>query len=216
MDSDTGNIFLKKFKVKRKIIRLPYQMNHSLSLIMSEKKSSSVTQVVKRYGSQLLHFIKGKVGSVQDAEDILQDVWVQLSRLTNVAELESVSGWLYYVAKNKITDRYRKKQPERLEDFAYETDDGDLQIREILLMDDSESPDLKFFKDLFWKTLMDALDELPENQRLVFIQNEMEEKTLQEIATEQNENIKTIISRKGYAMKHIRKKLQYLYDELNG
>ena len=183
---------------------------------MSEKKSASVTQVVKRYGSQLLNFIRGKVGSVQDAEDILQDVWVQLSRLTNVAELESISGWLYYVAKNKITDLYRKQQPERLEDYSYETEDGDLQIREILLMDDSESPDLKFFKDLFWKTLMDALDELPDNQRLVFMQNEIEEKTLQEIANEQNENIKTIISRKGYAMKHIRKKLQYLYDELNG
>lgn len=190
-------------------------MNNGLSLIMSEKKSSSVTQVVKRYGSQLLHFIKGKVGSVQDAEDILQDVWVQLSRLTNVAELESISGWLYYVAKNKITDLYRKQKPERLEDYSYETEDGDLQIREILLMDDSESPDLKFFKDIFWKTLMDALEELPENQRSVFVQNEMEDKTLQEIANEQNENIKTIISRKGYAMKHIRKKLQYLYDELN-
>lgn len=190
-------------------------MNHSFALAMSENKSSSVTQVVKKYSSQLLHFIKGKVGSVQDAEDVLQDVWVQLSRLTNVAELESVSGWLYFVAKNKITDLYRKKQPDRLEDHAFATEDGDWQIREILLMDDSESPDLKFFKDLFWKTLMDALDELPENQSLVFIQNELEDKTLQEIADEQNEKLKTIISRKGYAMKHIRKKLQYLYDELN-
>jgi len=191
-------------------------MNNSFALVMSEKKSASVTQVVKRYGNQLLHFIKGKVGSLQDAEDILQDVWVQLSRLTNIAELESVSGWLYYVAKNKITDRYRKQLPDRLEDYSYATEeDGDLQIREILLMDDSESPDLKFFKDLFWKTLMDALDELPENQRTVFIANEMEDKTLQQIADEQHENLKTIISRKGYAVKHIRKKLQYLYDELN-
>ncbi len=76
-------------------------MDHSFSLSMSENKPSSVTQVVKKYGSQLLHFIKGKVSSLQDAEDILQEVWVQLSRLTNVAELESVSGWLYYVAKNR-------------------------------------------------------------------------------------------------------------------
>lgn len=190
-------------------------MNESSALIMSEKNASSVTQVVKRYGNQLLHFIKGKVGSIQDAEDILQDVWVQLSRLTNVAELESISGWLYYVAKNKITDLYRKRRPARLEDLSYKTDDGELQIREILLMDDSDSPDLKFFKDLFWKTLMEALDDLPENQRLVFIENEMEEKTLQQIAYEQKENVKTIISRKGYAVKYIRKKLRYLYDELN-
>lgn len=118
-------------------------------------------------------------------------------------------------AKNKITDLYRKRQPERLEDYAYETEDGDLQIREILLMDESENPEMRLFKDIFWKTLMQALEELPDNQRLVFIQNEIEEKTLQEIADEQNENLKTIISRKGYAMKHIRKKLQYLYDELN-
>lgn len=190
-------------------------MNNSFILAMSENKSSSVTQVVKKYSNQLLHFIKGKVSSLQDAEDVLQDVWVQLSRLANIAELESVSGWLYYVAKNKITDLYRKRQPERLEDYAYETEDGDLQIREILLMDESENPEMRLFKDIFWKTLMQALEELPDNQRLVFIQNEIEEKTLQEIADEQNENLKTIISRKGYAMKHIRKKLQYLYDELN-
>ncbi|MFT4203676.1 MAG: sigma-70 family RNA polymerase sigma factor [Chitinophagaceae bacterium] len=190
-------------------------MDNSFALAMSENKSSSVTQVVKRYGNQLLHFIKGKVGSLHDAEDILQDVWMQLSRLTNIAELESVSGWLYYVAKNKITDRYRKRQPDRLEDFTYGTEDGDWQIREILLLDESEDPELKLFKDIFWKTLMQALDELPENQRLVFVQNEIEDMTLQEIANEQNENLKTIISRKGYAIKHIRKKLQYLYDELN-
>ncbi|WP_447640936.1 MULTISPECIES: RNA polymerase sigma factor [Chitinophagaceae] len=191
-------------------------MNNSFALVMSENKSSSVTQVVKKYSNQLLHFIKGKVSSLQDAEDVLQDVWVQLSRLTNIAELESVSGWLYYVAKNKITDLYRKKQPDRLEDYTYETEDGDWQIREFLLLDESENPELRLFKDIFWKALLQALEELPENQRLVFIQNEIDEKTLQEIADEQNENLKTIISRKGYAMKHIRKKLQYLYDELNG
>ncbi len=190
-------------------------MNNSFALSMSENKPSSVTQVVKKYSNQLLHFIKGKVGSLQDAEDVLQDVWMQLSRLTNVAELESVSGWLYYVAKNKITDLYRKRQPDRLEDYSYESDDGELYIKDILLMDESENPELRLFKDIFWKTLMEALDELPENQRLVFVQNEIDDKTLQEIADEQNENIKTIISRKGYAMKHIRKKLQYLYDELN-
>ena len=186
-----------------------------MTLAITDKETSAVTHAVKKYGGQLMRFIRGKVPRLEDAEDILQDVWMQLSRLTNIAELDSVSGWLYYVAKNKITDLYRKKQPEQLDDLSYEDEDGELQIREILLMDDSADPEIRLFKDLFWKELMEALAELPEKQREVFVLNEMEDKTLQEIADSHHENIKTIISRKGYAIRHIRKKLQYLYDELN-
>jgi RNA polymerase sigma factor (sigma-70 family) len=184
-------------------------------LAISDNTSSSITTTVKKYGSQLMRFVRGKVPSLEDAEDVMQDVWMQLSRISNISEIESISGWLYYVAKNKIADLYRKKRPEHLDDFSYEDDEGDLQIREILLIDEKEFPEMKDFKDLFWKELMLALDELPENQKEVFILNEIEDQTLQEIATEKKENLKTIISRKGYAVKHIRKKLQYLYDELN-
>ncbi|SKB83018.1 RNA polymerase sigma factor, sigma-70 family [Soonwooa buanensis] len=181
---------------------------------MAEKQSASLTEVVKNYGSQLLRFIKGKVSKVEDAEDILQEVWYQTSRLTNIDDLENVSAWLYSVTRNKITDNYRKKKSDSLEDYVYEDEDGSFSIKEILLADDSNNPELKMFKDIFWDELMKALEELPENQRRVFIQNEIEDRTLQEIADEENENLKTIISRKGYAVKHLRVKLRHLYNEL--
>ena len=181
---------------------------------MAEKKSASLSEVVKDYGSQLFRFIKGKVSKTEDAEDILQEVWYQTSRLTNIDDLENVSAWLYSVTRNKITDNYRKKKSDSLEDYTYEDEDGSFSIKEILLADDSNNPELKMFKDIFWDELMKALDELPENQRRVFFQNEIEERTLQEIADEEGENLKTIISRKGYAVKHLRVRLKHLYNEL--
>ncbi|MDE5491929.1 RNA polymerase sigma factor [Elizabethkingia meningoseptica] len=181
---------------------------------MAEKKSASLSEVVKDYGSQLFRFIKGKVSKTEDAEDILQEVWYQTSRLTNIDDLENVGAWLYSVTRNKITDNYRKKKSDSLEDYTYEDEDGSFSIKEILLADDSNNPELKMFKDIFWDELMKALDELPENQRRVFFQNEIEERTLQEIADEEGENLKTIISRKGYAVKHLRIRLKHLYNEL--
>ncbi|UTF94578.1 sigma-70 family RNA polymerase sigma factor [Elizabethkingia anophelis] len=181
---------------------------------MAEKKTASLSEVVKDYGSQLFRFIKVKVSKTEDAEDILQEVWYQTSRLTNIDDLENVGAWLYSVTRNKITDNYRKKKSDSLEDYTYEDEDGSFSIKEILLADDSNNPELKMFKDIFWDELMKALDELPDNQRRVFFQNEIEEKTLQEIADEEGENLKTVISRKGYAVKHLRKRLKHLYNEL--
>ncbi len=187
----------------------------SLSLQqMTETRSASITEVVKNYGSQLLRFINSKVAKTEDAEDILQEVWFQTSRLTNLNELENVGAWLYSVTRNKIIDSYRKKKTESLEDFVYQDEDGELNVKDILLADDSNNPEIGMFKDLFWDELMKALDELPEKQRKVYVQNELEDKTLQEIADEEGENIKTIISRKSYAVKHLRKRLQRLYNDL--
>jgi RNA polymerase sigma factor (sigma-70 family) len=180
---------------------------------MPQEKSVPMIEVVKKYGNKLLYFIKGKVKIVEDAEDILQEVWYQTSKISDLADVENLSAWLYKVTRNKITDNYRKKKDELLEDFSFEDEDGEINIKEILLADENDDPDAQLFKDLFWDELMSALNELPENQRLVFIQNEMEDKTLQMIADEQGENIKTIISRKNYAVKHLRKKLQSLYKE---
>jgi RNA polymerase sigma factor (sigma-70 family) len=180
---------------------------------MPQEKSVPMIEVVKKYGNKLLYFIKGKVKIVEDAEDILQEVWYQTSKISDLADVENLSAWLYKVTRNKITDNYRKKKDELLEDFSFEDEDGEINIKEILLADENDDPDAQLFKDLFWDELMYALNELPENQRLVFIQNEMEDKTLQMIADEQGENIKTIISRKNYAVKHLRKKLQSLYKE---
>ncbi len=187
-------------------------MNIALSMI--ENKKMTIGETVKTYSRQLFSFIKGKTKTLEDAEDILQEVWYQLSRLGSLKELENVSAWLYAVSRNKITDLYRKKKTDNLEDYSFENDEGVFEIKDILLLDESQNPEMAMFKDLFWKELMEALGELPENQRLVFTENEIEDKTLQQIANEQGENIKTIISRKGYAAKHLRKKLLPLYNDI--
>ena len=169
---------------------------------------------VNQYGKQLLGFIRGKVETDEDAEDVLQDVWYQLSKLDELISIESISGWLYRVAKNKITDRFRKKKSEALDDFSFESEDGEINFKDILLTD-SRTPEDEYFKKLFWDELMHALDELPEKQRSVFIQNELDDMSLQSIADQSGENIKTIISRKGYAVKHLRERLTNLYHDIN-
>jgi RNA polymerase sigma factor (sigma-70 family) len=180
---------------------------------MPDKKSSSLTNIIQRFAPALTGFVRSRVNRSEDAEDVLQEVWYQLSRLSNIDELENAGAWLYRVARNKITDLYRKKKNNSLDEFASEEDEA--YIRDILLMDDGESPELASFKEVFWKELTVALKELPENQQRVFILNEMEDMTLAEIADLENENIKTIISRKGYAVKHLRKRLEHLFKELN-
>jgi len=190
-------------------------MEMTINSLMTETKQISLTDTIKKFGNKLFGFVRGKVKTNEDAEDILQEVWYQLSNLTNIDAIENTSAWLYSVSRNKITDFYRKKKTDNLEDYAYENEEGDFLIKNALLSDESNDPELAMFKELFWDELRLALDELPENQRHVFIQNEMEDKTLQEIADESGENLKTIISRKGYAVKHLRKKLFSLYNELN-
>ena len=190
-------------------------MEMTINPLMAETKQISLTDTIKKFGNKLFGFVRGKVKTNEDAEDILQEVWYQLSNLTNIDALENTGAWLYSVSRNKITDFYRKKKTDNLEDYAYENEEGDFLIKNALLSDDSNDPELAMFKELFWDELRLALDELPENQRYVFIQNEMEDKTLQEIADESGEKLKTIISRKGYAVKHLRKKLFSLYNELN-
>ncbi len=177
------------------------------------EQQGSIAQAVKQYGRALYAFIRGRVRTDADAEDVLQDVWAQLASQPEVNAIEQVSGWLYRVARNKITDRYRKKRTTPLEDLAYENEDGDIGFREILLADDTD-PDLAELKRIFWEELMAGLEELPAEQRLAFVENELEEKTLQQIADEQGENLKTIISRKRYAVMKLRTRLQTVYNDL--
>jgi RNA polymerase sigma factor (sigma-70 family) len=182
--------------------------------IMTEQKNTSITNTIQQFGKKLFGFVRGKVKSNEDAEDILQDVWYQLSNIGNLAELENIGAWLYQVARNKVTDRFRKKTTSSIEDYTFEDEDGAFNYKDILLLDDTNNPELSYFKELFWKEMMLALDELPESQKDVFLLNEIEDFTLQEIADQKDENIKTIISRKSYAVKHLRKKLNYLYQEI--
>jgi RNA polymerase sigma factor (sigma-70 family) len=189
-------------------------MELMMTEIMIEQKNTSITNTIQQFGKKLFGFVRGKVKSNEDAEDILQDVWYQLSNIGNLSELENTGAWLYQVARNKVTDRFRKKTNASIEDLGFESEDGEFNYKEILLFDDNNNPELSYFKDLFWKEMMLALDELPESQKEVFLLNEIEDFTLQEIADQKGENIKTIISRKSYAVKHLRKKLNYLYQEI--
>ena len=189
-------------------------MEQTMNYSTGEQNTISISNTIQEFGQKLFGFVRKKVKSTEDAEDILQEVWFQLSNLTDIAELDNVSAWLYEVARNKITDKARKKTNLSIEDYGFETDEGEFNFKEILLLDDSNNPELTFFKELFWKEFQQALDELPPNQKEVFILNEIEDMTLQQIADQKGENLKTIISRKGYAVKHLRNKLDYLYKEL--
>ncbi len=179
---------------------------------MAEKRNRTITGVIKEYNRRLLGFIRGRVSNNADAEDILQDVWYQLSNVVDLNNIEQISSWLFRVARNKVTDNYRKKKPDLLEDQTYGDEEGDLYLKDIL-MADNPTPEAENLKELFWEELFDALDELPEAQRSVFIWNELEDQTFQEIADRTGENIKTWISRKRYAVQHLRKRLEELYEE---
>lgn len=189
-------------------------MEPARTILMSKKeKENIISHTVNSYGENLMAYIKPKVKTKEDAEDILQEVWYQLSNLTNISDIVNIGHWLFSVTRNKITDSYRKKKVENLEDYTYE-EDGEFLIKDILLLDNDKNPELKLFQEEIWNELFNALDELPENQRLVYVENEFNDKTLQQIADEHNENIKTIISRKTYAIKHLRFRLGKLYQDL--
>ena len=187
-----------------------------MTLDMSaEQRSNKISNIVQTYGRRLKAFISNRVDSDEDAEDILQDVWYQLSNLTGLEDITSISGWLFSVSRNRITDSFRKNSPDRLEDQSFQNEEGEWEIRELLMADANPDPEAQLFQKAIQNALLKALNELPEKQRSVFIQNEIEDKTLQEIADAEGENLKTIISRKGYAIKHLRSRLNELYNELN-
>lgn len=180
---------------------------------MAESPRQNITSVVKEYSNRLFGFIRTRVPTTADAEDVLQEVWYQFSRVVDTEPVEQVSSWLFRVARNRITDRYRKKKEDSLEDLAYEDEDGEVLFRDILLADNN-TPETEMLREVFWEALFEALDELPENQRDVFVWNELEDQTFQDISDRTGVNIKTLISRKRYAVQHLRKRLQTLYDEL--
>ena len=182
-------------------------------LSMADSKKQNIIQVVKEYGNRLFGFIRGRVNTDEDAEDILQDVWYQFTNTSASEAIEQVSGWLFAVARNKITDKYRKQKPALLDDYSYEDEAGEFHFKDILFLNGS-NPETADLQKLFWEELFAALDELPENQRQVFVWNELEDMTLQGIADKTGENLKTIISRKRYTVQHLRKQLQYLYNDL--
>ncbi|MCB0489764.1 MAG: RNA polymerase sigma factor [Cyclobacteriaceae bacterium] len=167
---------------------------------------------------KLLGFIKGRVSSLEEAEDILQDVFYQfVAGFETIESLDRVTSWLYSVARNKIIDRYRRdaSRPQRT-DFGVATgqdDEGPLTLQEIL-PDLDNSPESLLLKEAIWDEITMALDDLPAEQRHVFIQNEIEEKSFRELSEEEGVSINTLLSRKRYAIMALRKRLQSFYDDL--
>jgi RNA polymerase sigma factor (sigma-70 family) len=171
-----------------------------------------------REKGRLLSFIRNRVSSVEEAEDILQDVFYQfVAGYESIESLDRVTSWLFQVARNKIIDRYRRDaaRPQRT-DFGNSSgsdDDAPLTLQEIL-PDLGNTPEDALFREVLWDAIMEALDDLPADQRQIFIQNEMEERGFREISEETGVSINTLLSRKRYAILALRKKLQRLYNEI--
>ena len=178
-------------------------------MVEMARQQNNIIQTIKDYGRQLFGFIRSRVNSNEDAEDVLQDVWYQLSAQPSIEEIESMTGWLYRVARNKISDKFRKKKTEVLGDIS----DHDPPYPAEILLAQTEDPETRNLQQLFWEELFSALNELPAKQREVFILNELEDMTLKEIADVHGEKLKTIISRKRYAVQHLRDRLEELYFE---
>lgn len=181
---------------------------------MTEKRRQNIVETVSNYSKRLFQFIRGRVNTDEDAEDILQDVWYQFSNVVDTETIEQASAWLFTVARNKIADKYRKKQPVLLEDeLGYENEEGQWSVKDILLAE-NVTPETEHLRSLFWQQLFAALNELPEEQRQVFIWNELEDMPFNEIAQLTGEKVNTLISRKRYAVLHLRSRLEELYREI--
>lgn len=180
---------------------------------MTAERNKNITNTIKSISSKLFGFIKQRVSSTEDAEDILQEVFYQFAG--NPEPIEQATGWLYKVARNKITDNYRKHKLPLADDILGngEIDEENFNWREMLLPSDS-TPETEYLRNIFWEELKTALDELPPAQREVFIQNEIDGLSFKEIAEQTGEGVATLISRKRYAVLHLRDRLQTLKDEL--
>jgi len=181
---------------------------------VTDQPKQNIVQAVRDYGKRLFYFIRGRVNTDEDAEDILQDVWWQFSNVMNTEPIQQTSAWLFRVARNRIIDKYRRQHSLPLEEDIYEDDEeGGFHPGEILMVE-SSTPETEQLRDLFWEELFSALEELPEEQRQVFTWNELEDISFNQIAERTGEKINTLISRKRYAVLHLRKRLEQLYKEI--
>lgn len=181
---------------------------------MTAEKNNSVTQTIKAYSKRLFGFIKQRVNSNEDAEDILQDVFYQFAG--NTEPIEQVTSWLFTVARNKITDRYRKKQLPLIDDLQAPVsgDEEEGFDWKDMVPSAGDSPETAYLRNLFWEELQQALGELPAEQREAFIQNEIEGVAFKDISAATGVSVATLISRKRYAVLFLRERLQGLRDEL--
>jgi RNA polymerase sigma factor (sigma-70 family) len=180
--------------------------------LMAAERNQNIAETITAYSKRLLGFIRKRVSSKEDAEDILQDVFYQFAG--NTQPIEQVTSWLFTVARNKITDSYRKQKLPLIEDIQPGSADEDGFDWKDLMFAGDDSPETMYLRNLFWDELQLALDELPKEQREVFIQNELEDIPFKTIAAQTGVAVPTLISRKRYAVLHLRDRLSGLRDEL--
>lgn len=178
----------------------------------SQTKEDHLTDTIEKERGRLLTFISNRTPTIEDAEDILQDVFYELVQSETI---ENTAAWLYRVARNKITDWYRKMKPDRLDDISFKGQDDDEALLLSDILPSLENPaDKQILLKLISDVVAETLDELPDNQREVFVLHEIEGKSLKEIAELTNTGIKTVISRKRYAVLYLQEHLRSLYTEL--
>jgi RNA polymerase sigma factor (sigma-70 family) len=182
---------------------------------MTREQDQRISDVVNREQPRLRNFIRRRVPDPRDAEDILQDVFyalVEANRL--LMPIEHVTGWLFRVARNRITDLFRKKKPAGFHAIAVSDEDVELLQLEDLLPSPDAGPEALYARNVLLDELAMAVDELPADQREVFVAHELEGLSFKEIASETGVNVNTLLSRKRYAVLRLRQRLQSIYDEL--
>src|SRR5437899_2000740 len=190
-------------------------MSDAASLrLMALEQDQQISEAIGREHARLRNFIRQRVPDPRDAEDILQDVFYELVEANRLLmPIEHVTGWLFRVARNRITDLFRKKRPESFSDTAVADEDGEvLQIEDLLPSLDA-GPEALYVRNVLLDELELALDELPEEQRDVFVAHELEGRSFKEMAAETGVSVNTLLSRKRYAVLHLRERLQRIYDE---
>jgi len=191
-------------------------MHEAMTILpLTVKQDEKIRESIRLNGARLLNFIKRRVPNEDEAEDILQDVYYQLVQAVQLTKpIELVSSWMFTVARNKITDLFRKKKEVRMDERAVSLEDSDemLSLSE-LLPSLEDGPDAAYARTIILEELEAALEELPQNQRWVFFQHEIEGRSFKELAQETGLTVNTLISRKRYAVMHLRERLQDIYTE---
>ena len=184
---------------------------------MASSQEAHIEEVFKNQRGGLLGFIRKRVSRLEDAEDILQDVFFQfVSAYDSIESIDKVSSWLFAVARNKITDKYRKKKPDAWSDLGFQgkNEDSEMLMLEDILPDFKNTPEDVYARNVIWEAIEVALAEMPQEQRQVMLLHEFEDKSFKEISEITGVSVNTLLSRKRYAILSLRKKLQELYDEL--
>lgn len=181
---------------------------------MALEQDERISEVVKREQSRLRNFIRRRVPDPSDAEDVLQDVFYKLVEANRMLmPIDHVTGWLFRVARNRIIDLLRRKKPESFSDGTAAKDDEERLRLEDLLPSPEAGPEALYVRKVFLEELELAIEELPEEQRAVFVVHEFEGRSFKEMATETGLSINTLLSRKRYAVLNLRERLQDIYDE---